>query len=70
MLNSTLLMSLVGSEILPASGILRSYLYLAPLVAGALMVINAIANILWNADPNKHDDTQAPALDALSGTEK
>lgn len=70
MLNSTLLMSLVGSEILPASGILRSYLYLAPLVAGALMVINAIANILWNADPNKHDDNQSPALDALSGTEK
>lgn len=70
MLNSTLLVSLVGTEILPASGILRSYLYLAPLVAGALMVINSIANILWNSEPNKHTDDQHMELDTVKGLDK
>ncbi len=45
-LNSSLLITMVDDQILPASGILRSYLYLAPMVAGGLMTINSIGNLL------------------------
>lgn len=69
MLNSTLLVTLVDSERLPASGILRSYLYLAPLIAGGLMVVNSMANILWNAEPNKHHDTPNLMLDVTNKAE-
>ena len=56
MFNANILMNLVESQVLPASGILREYLYLAPLVAGTLMGINAIHNILFAQNINEDGD--------------
>ncbi len=46
MLNASLLVDMVGDQTLPASGIFRSCLYLASIVAATLMTINSIGNLL------------------------
>jgi TRAP-type C4-dicarboxylate transport system permease small subunit len=67
MLNSNLLVTLVNSEVLPASGILRSYLYLAPVVAGALMAINSSSNLLLG---NNNNEIQDSTLESFIRMEK
>ena len=57
MLNSSLLVAMVDEQTLPASGILRSCLYLAPMVAAALMTINSIGNLLLDRFVDESSDT-------------
>ena len=52
------LIALVGVQVLPASGLPKSYLYLPVLIGGVLGVFNAAANLLLR-------DVSFPAHDAL-----
>ncbi len=56
MLNSGLLIAMVDEQTLPASGLLRSCLYFAPLVATALMTINSIGNLLLDRFVDESSD--------------
>jgi len=56
MLNASLLVTMVDEQTLPASGILRSCLYLAPMVAAALMTINSIGNLLLDRFVDESSD--------------
>jgi len=56
MLNSGLLVAMVDEQTLPASGILRSCLYFAPMIAMALMTINSIGNLLLDRFADESSD--------------
>jgi len=56
MLNSSLLVAMVDEQTLPASGILRSCLYFAPMVAAVLMTINSVGNLLLDRFVDESSD--------------
>jgi len=56
MLNSSLLVAMVDEQTLPASGILRSCLYFAPMVATVLMTINSVGNLLLDRFVDESSD--------------
>lgn len=59
--NAGLLVAKTGGQILPASGVSRWWLYLAPCIGGALAAINAMGNILLD---RFSDETAATASDS------
>ncbi len=51
-INASLLVELVDLQVLSASGLPKAYLYLAPLVGGGLMALNALGNIFLDRFTN------------------
>ncbi len=58
------LIALAGRQLMPASGLPKSWLYVPALVGGGLGMINALANLMLRQVPAGAEDTLADSLPA------
>ena len=55
-INASLLVEMADLQVLPASGIRKAFLYLAPVVGGGLMAVNALGNLFLDRFTNENTD--------------